>query len=521
MDELITRLYVFIKGIWKFRLLAVIVAWIVAIVGWMAVLKMPDNYEATARIYVDTQSIIRPLMEGITVSTNVQQQVSIMGRTLINRPNVERIIRMVDLDVQVADEKEKEQLITGLMDKIKFAATAGDNIFSISYDNSNPMLARDIVQSLLTIFVEEGLDGKKEDSSSALRFIDQQIAAYEEKLIAAENALTEFKQKNLGLLPGQGGDYYTQLVKAEEDLRQANLALKEAEQGRDAIRRQISGDEPVFVLDTFDVEEEIIANPQIDARIQNLNEQLDTMRLNYTEAHPDIVATRRLISQLEEQKKEEFKRNYSNNSDFGRNYSPLLQQLNVALADAEAVVASMVARVEEYSARYEKLKALSAAIPQVEAEFTQLNRDYNVNKANYEQLLDRRISARMSGELSSASGLLSFKIIDPPQVPEIPSGPNHRIMFTFVLFAALMAGIAAAFIISQIRPAFYSQNSLRDVTGLSVLGSVPMIWTAEQKQQRKQRLIIFGFSILLLAAIYMMLLLYFRKLGEVANMLPF
>ena len=390
-------------------------AWIVAIAGWMAVLKMPDNYEATARIYVDTQSIIRPLMEGITVSTNVQQQVSIMGRTLINRPNVERIIRMVDLDVQIASEKEKEQLITGLMDNIKFAATAGDNIFSISYDNNNPALARDIVQSLLTIFVEEGLDGKKEDSSSALRFIDQQIAAYEEKLIAAENALTDFKQKNLGLLPGQGGDYYTQLLKAEEDFRQAKLALKEAEQGRDAIRRQISGDEPVFVLDTFDAEEEIIANPQIDARIQNLNEQLDSLSLNYTEAHPDIIATRRLISQLEEQKKEEYKRNYANNSDFGKNYSPLLQQLNVALADSEAVVASMVARVEEYSARFEKLKALSAAIPQVEAEFTQLNRDYNVNKSNYEQLLERRISARMSGELSSASGLLSFKIIDPPK----------------------------------------------------------------------------------------------------------
>ena len=522
MDELITQLYVYLKGIWKYRLIAVIVAWVIAIAGWVMVLKLPDNYEASSRIYVDTQNIIRPLMEGMTVSTNVQQQVSIMGRTLISRPNVERIVRMVDLDLQIVNEKDKERMITGLMQEIKLGATTGDNIFTITYNNEDPVLARDIVQSLLTIFVEEGLDGKKGDSSSALRFIDQQIAAFEEKLIAAENALTEFKQRNLGLLPGQSGDYYTQLLNAEEVMKQAQLALKEAEKGRDAIKRQITGDEPVYVLEPFFAsEEEIIINPEIDTRIRNLNENLDSLRLNYTELHPDIVSTKRLIAQLEEQKKEEDKRNYSGTKDPGRNYSPMLQQLNVALADAEATVASITARVEEYTARYERLKSLSTAIPRVEAEFTQLNRDYNVNKDNYERLLERRASARMSGELTSASGLLSFRIIDPPQVPEIPVGPNHRMIFSFVFLASLLAGIAIAFVISQIRPAFYSQSSLREVTGIPVLGSVPMIWTDQQKANRKQRLFVFGFSILLLALIYMMLFLYFRKIEKIVDVLPF
>ncbi|MCP5243829.1 MAG: chain length-determining protein, partial [Burkholderiales bacterium] len=135
MDELITRLYVSIKGIWKYRFVAVIVAWMVAMAGWVVVLKLPDNFEASARIYVDTQNIIRPLMEGMTVSTNVQQQISIMGRTLISRPNVERVIRMVDLDVQITNEIEKERLVTNLMQEIKLGAAAGDNIFTITYNN--------------------------------------------------------------------------------------------------------------------------------------------------------------------------------------------------------------------------------------------------------------------------------------------------------------------------------------------------------------------------------------------------
>lgn len=524
MDELVTQLMIYVKGVWKYRLLAVIVAWLVAIVGWIMVFKMPDDYEASARIYVDTQNIIRPLMEGMTVSPNVQQQVSIMGRTLISRPNVERVVRMVDLDVQVANEKEKESLVTKLMNEIELGATTGDNIFTITYNNNNPVLARNVVQSLLTIFVEEGLDGRKGDSSSALRFIDQQIAAYEEKLIAAENALTEFKQKNIGLLPGQGGDYYAQLLKAEEEMKKAQLALKEAEQRRDAIKKQIRGDEPVFVLEPFSVEEEeTIVNPEIDARIAKLQESLDTLRLDYTELHPDVVATKRLITQLEEQKKEEAKRNSSGkrDQDPGRNYSPMLQQLNVALADAEAVVAAMAARVKELTERYENLKAKSNAIPRVEAEFTQLNRDYTVNKANYEQLLERRVSARMSGELTSASGLLSFKIIDPPQVPEAPDGPDRTMLFSLVFLAALSAGIGIAFVISQVRPSFYSQGNLREITGFPVLGSVPMIWTDEQKKQRKRRLFVFGCSILFLTLVYLMLLLYYKKIEKFIDMLPF
>ncbi len=512
MDELIAQLYVYIKGTWRYRWLAMTLAWIIAIAGWIVVYNLPDNYQASARIYVDTQSILRPLMQGMTVSPNAQQQVSIMSRTLINRPNIERIIRMVDLDITISNETERERLVTDLMSDIRLTAAGGDNIFTISINNEDPLLAKDIVQSLLTIFVEEGLDGKREDSSSALRFIDQQIAAYEAKLIAAENALTAFKQENLGLLPGQqGGDYYSQLIEAGERLRQAELALREAEQARNAIRKQITGDEPVFILEPFNTEAEVIVDLEIDSRIRSLKEDLDTLRLNFTDHHPDIIATMRLIEQLEVRKKTEAKSIHPT-GDPGKNYSPMLQQLNVALAESEAIVASMQARVEEYTGRYEHLKALSVAIPKVESEFTQLNRDYNVNKANYEQLLGRRISAQMSGELTSASGLLSFRIIDPPTVPDKPDGPNRPIFFSLVFLAALGIGIVSAFIISQIRPAFYSQSNLREVSELTVLGTVPMIWTDHEQIKQRRRLYAFGFSLLCLAGIYTFLMIFIDKI---------
>ncbi len=508
MDELIAQVLVYIKGTWKYRWVSIAIAWLVSMIGWTVVHQLPDDYEASARIHVDTQNILRPLMAGMTVSPNPEQQVAIMSRTLISRPNVERVIRMVDLDVKVTDDIAYDKLVTSLMKDIKLGAAGRENLFTISYSHKDPKLAKDIVQSLLTIFVEGGLENKKQDSTSALRFLDQQIASYEEKLIASETALTAFRQKNIGLMPGQSGDYYAQLTNALEELEKAKVALKEAERARDAVRRQVSGDETVLLLETHENVLERVINPEIDARIQALNLNLDNLRLNFTDLHPDIVATKRLIAQLEERKKEEAALIDPTAIDQGRNFSPMLQQLNIALTEAEAVVASMQARVSEYTNRYERLKSMSSMIPTVEAELTQLSRDYSVNKANYEKLLERRASAEISGELTSTTGLMSFRIIDPPVVPEVPSGPDRRKLYSFVFIGALLAGIGVAFIISQIRPTFHSQTDLRQVTGLAILGTIPMVWTDQEKSKRRNRLYVFGLSLLVLMALYTTLMIY-------------
>ena len=498
MEELITQLLTYLKGTWKYRWFAAVTAWVVALAGWIIVYKLPDDYQASARIYVDTQSVLKPLMSGMTAPPNLEQQVSIMSRTLISRPNVERVMRMVDLDIKAKTVKDHEQYVNELMSQIKIGTTRQDNLFTISYSNDNPKLAKDIVQSLLTIFVEGSLGDKKQDSASAIRFIDEQIKAYEEKLIAAESALKSFKQKNIGLMPSQGGDYISKLSEAANSVNQAKLELREAEQARDAIKKQISDDDPGVMMEQA---QSSIVNPELDARIQALNKNLDALRLNYTERHPDILSTKRLIAQLEERKKEEAKL-VKHSSDPGKNYSPMLQQLNIALTEAEARVASMRARVAEYSARYTHLKSLSNAVPEVEADLAQLNRDYDVNKSNYEKLLERRETAKMSGEMSSTTELMTFRIIDPPTLPQIPAGPDRPRLFSLVFLASLLAGIGVAFMMSQIRPTFHSQSSLREITGRPILGTVAMIWTDQEKNKRKRRLYAFGLSLLFLLGLY-------------------
>ena len=109
MQSILIQLGDYFWGAWRFRWLMLGLVWLLSIVGWVYVSGMPENYQATARIYVDTNSILRPLLKGLTVQPNLKQRTALVSRTLLSRPNLEKLIRMTDLDLQVRVEVGWEQ----------------------------------------------------------------------------------------------------------------------------------------------------------------------------------------------------------------------------------------------------------------------------------------------------------------------------------------------------------------------------------------------------------------------------
>jgi len=283
---------------------------------------------------------------------------------------------------------------------------------------------------------------------------------------------------------GGGRDYYARLIEAQSALSGATLELKEAENSRDAIKKELAGDTQIpSLLD--DKSADVGVHPEIDVRVQALEQKLDELRLNYTEEHPDIIAMVRAIAQLKEQKKAEAKLRKPS----APVQDPVHQQLTVSLASAEANVAAMKARVAEYNRRHNELKAAANAVPQVDAEYTQLTRDYEVNKKNYENLLTRRESAQISGDMETRASVMDFRVIDPPQVPAVPKAPNRELLMSLVLLVALGGGLGGAFLISQIWPTFNDERRLREVGGQRVLGTVVMARTDAQKARWTRGLI--------------------------------
>lgn len=513
MHEVLAKLMSYLRAMWLRRWYGVIAAWVIALAGWTWVYMTPNRYEATARVYIDTQSILKPLMSGLTVAPNMDQIVTMMTRTLISRPNMEKVARMTDLDVTAKTPKEMEALLDGLANDIKLEAARGDNLYVIRYQHRDPETAKKVVQSLLTILVETSLGTKRKDTDTAKRFIQDQLKSYEEKLVASENALKDFKQKHVGLMPGEGGDYFAKLAAAQQALSEAQLALREAESRRDQLKRQLADERPELGKDA---EPAVAANPEIDARIQEQQRRLDQLRLVYTDRHPDVVATKRLIEQLEQQKKEEAKNRKPTAASAASSPNPFYQQLGISLAEAEANVASLRARVGELAARHAQLKQAVNMVPQVEAELTQLTRDYEVQKANYEQLLKRLESAEISEQMESKTEVIDFRVVDPPRVPSKPAFPNRPLLFSLVLLVAVGGGIALAFLVSQIIPVIPDRTALRALGDYPILGSVSMVWNAAQKRQRRRGLVAYAASVAGLFGAYGVLMAAMALLGRAA-----
>jgi polysaccharide chain length determinant protein (PEP-CTERM system associated) len=481
MNELIEQIGAITRGMWKYRWSGVVVAWVVAAVATVAVFRIPDKFEARARVYVDTQSILKPLMAGLAVQPNVDQQVGMLSRTLISRPNVEKLVRMADLDLGATTRQQQEELVDELTAALRISSTGRDNLYTLSFSHEDQEKAKRVVQALLSIFIESGLGASRRDNVSAKQFLDDQIASYERQLDEAEARMLAFRLRNIDLKGVDGRDSASRLSEISDQLNRARLELREVENARAAARSQLDAERKRQSSLATDESSIPVATPEIDARIEAQKRNLDTLLTRFTDQHPDVVMTRRLLKDLEAQKVKEVQAlrqsAMSAPPSAGGNsvQNVALLELSRVVAATEVQAASLRARVGEYEARMAKAREDMKLAPQLETEAAQLNRDQALLKKNYEALIASRQSAEMSGQLDSAAGLADFRVIEPPRVSPKPVSPNRFALVPLALAAALGAGLFVAFVISQLRPAVFSASDLRQKTGLPVLGVVSMV----------------------------------------------
>ncbi len=513
MQELIEQLLGYLKGIWNKRWYAMAIVWIICLAGWGYIYKMPDQFQSTGKLYIDTQSLLRPLLRGLAIQTNVEQQIRLMVKTLLTRPNVIKIINIADLDHYVETDEQMDKLIKSLQGKIKISKTGRENLYTISVNDPDPEIAQRIVQATLTVFVENTLGEGREESDSARKFIDKQIKEYEKRLVQAEQRLKDFKQQNYEML-SSGQDYYGRMKSDMEQLKQTELQLKEAIEQKNALEEELEDLEDD--LDSYDLIPKsaggsgLAVSSSYDARIEKLKADLDNYLINYTEKHPDVISTRRVLKELEAKRAKEIAQYKAQLKKSGKDdvvsedvsNNPVYQQLKISLGQANAQVKTLQIRVDEFKKRYEEMKKLVNTIPEIDAKLVALNRDYGVTKGQYNKLLQRRESARISRSVDQTTDSVQFRVIEQPRVIEEPVGPNRILLSSIVLVVALGVGIGFAFVLSQVKPVFNSVNSISSATSYPILGSVSAISSPVQRHRRLMMVLTFFLLLLALFAVY-------------------
>jgi len=279
-------------------------------------------------------------------------------------------------------------------------------------------------------------------------------------------------------------------------LSQARLELREAENAREAAKKQMEAEKSqnadITTRSLLQESAMSVATPELDSRIDAQRRNLDALLQRFTEQHPDVVNARRLIKELEDLKKKEVrelrKAAMANPTSPGSNNSLAYQELSRVLATTEVQVASLRARVNEYEARFARAREAMKTAPQIEAEYAQLNRDYEINKKNYNDLVSRRESASLSVDLDNVTGVADFRLIDPPRTSPKPVAPNRLLLMPLALLAALASGLGVTFLLSQIRAVFYDAQVMSESLGLPLLGVVSLVMDHDSSQRRKTEL---------------------------------
>lgn len=465
--------------LWRHKWTALAACWFVCLVGWAAVMAMPRQYESNARAFVNVNGLLAPLLKGLVIDTNITETSDYLRQTLLSRPNLEQVLHLAQLDVGKT-QVQKDALIAGLATAVTVRPQAKD-LFTISYSNTDPVVAKNVVESLLTIFAEKAASSSRVEMEKARKFLDDQIANHEQQLRAAEQRRADFLKNYRDYLadPTSG---VPRVQALQQQMLEARLAYNQAVVTRDSLQAQLKEIPQFLTIDSpiMAANGRLLSGNAPATRLAQAKANLDALRQKYTDKHPDVVAAKNEVADL--QKLVDASAETSTPGD-GRDRigNPTYDAIRLKLVDVQTVIQAARQRLDQASTEFNQAKLLTADLPDIDAKAKDLDRDYDVVKKNHDELVSRREAATLSQAADDQADRTQFRIVDPPLVPVIPSSPNLPIMFSLVFLIGIGAGVGVPILIEQIRATFSSALSLRSM-GLPVLGTVTLVSRASARR---------------------------------------
>ena len=514
-----------VRGMGRYRWRSVIVMWVVGVLGTIGVYSLPDTYRASARIFVDTETAIQPILQGIAAPSDVMSEVTVVTREMVSRPILAEVARATGLQHRAVTDEDFDNLLVTLSNRIEVSGSL-ENIYSIAYADFDRHMAIKVVDSLVNTFVQKSLGGNWSESDQAQEFLRQRIAEYEQRLTEAEDRVAEFKRRNAAVMPRPGADHYSRMQAMKLDLQETDSRLQLAEQRREELIRQLEGEEPTFGIMSSRTSQGTTGNDFTSATIRDLEAQLEVLRLQYTDRHPRIGQLLETIESLKQQQAEIRARNASaegpsvGSSNQSLALNPVYQNMRIQLTNAEVEIASLRTQRLQQQNSIDELQRLVDTVPQVEAELGRLNRDYDVVKIKYEQLLQQLESADIGKDVKNSIDEILFRVIEPPYADVKPAGPFRGLLMIGVFVVAVGAALAVAFFFNLLNPVYFASRTVAASTGIPVLGSVNLAMTAEDIKRIRNQKIGVTFAVATFVACIALVSVFANQLGELFRLIP-
>jgi uncharacterized protein involved in exopolysaccharide biosynthesis len=485
---------------WPYRWIGYFAAVVIAAGTALVVVALPDQYQAQARVYINSDTLLQPLLQGMAIENRPEGQAFALQQTLLSDTNLLRTMSLADPKFSQQSPGKRLSEASSVRSRVEIIGT-GQNLFSISYYDINPKKAKDVVHAFVTLFIETNVERARKDLENASDFMDVQVKEYEKKIAELTDRMANLRVEEINLA-GQGG-YATRLETARAALAQAAIDQQLARQTRAVIQSKLDrGDYNASDIPPLPLTGGTQGSGSVIDRVNLLQSQLAELRQTRTDKHPDVVAVRREL--------DEYERLYGD--DPGQLIlaapalpvrSPLPREAEVAgpyaataeppgpaptqlnkprreapaglrmrLLQANYAVAEAGQRAERAKGELEALAEMMKGAPTSRSELSDLDRNYKILQENYDQLIRRRESAAISQAANSSITTELFRIIEPPSEPNGPTGPDRALFLMVGGLASIAAGGLVAYLLGLLRGAYVSAAEIETGVGLPVIGTV-------------------------------------------------
>jgi len=501
LHEIYQQIKAIVYGIWRKRWFMIGTAWLISLVGWGAISTMPYRYEASARIFVDAESLLPQIAGNLGIEFDIGRKIEVIKKTLVSRSNLETIIRRSDyLDRLATNGAEMDGLVNILARDINIISL-DEGLYRIEFEVSDNRLtdrqraevARTVVANLLSFFRDGTSENGNDEIANAADLLEGSINDIGERLSAAEAAHAKFKQDNIEYLGNV--DFSTRLEKARSDLKDTRSQISELKVAQKTLERQLESVPATIKAPKSSSSGGSGSRDPLDERIADLQKKLDSLRsLGYLDRHPDVRTVSGQIKALEAERAEKQKAlqaELSGAVEAGKSSTlttetpnRLYEQLMLENISTLSQISQLEAREQQQIATVQELDERAKRVPEIEAEESKLKRGYETLRRQHNNLLKEKGDLDLRSSIETTGKQVSFRVVEDPVTPHNPSGPPRLLFMSAVFVGALVAGFGVALVLSQLRPVVITVEQLRAHFDMPVLGNVTRALSDDETRQR-------------------------------------
>jgi len=493
-----------VRALWK-RKLWVLVLWLLVSAATVPLVRrLPVVYRAQSVILIEGQRIPERYVAA-TVNDELHHRLSRLVQQIQSYENLVEMIERFNLYPAERKVLPQEEIVQRMREDIAVELVKGWDrtdapAFTISYEGSNPELVARVANEIRERFIMENLKIRGEQALGTSAFLESQLKAAREHLEKQEARLSEYKRQYTGQLPEQADTLMAMLNRLQVQLQGVQEQVRHNHEEKAMLTNTLAAAESSVDAFTTMAErvraaEGKVVSPGV-SKAEEAEARLAALRQRYRDDHPDVrraaaeAERQRLLAQAAPPAEPEGAGTTAGSAllptapagpeiaiaETLRRQSERVQSLKAQIALNEENSKTLGESKERVLAEITDVQRRVQNLPLREQEMAKEIRDYDISKANYQSLLNKRMDADVAAEMETRQKAERFTVLDVARVPEKPIRPRRELLLGGGCFTGLLLGMLLGFAVEMKDNTVLGEWELPP--GTPILGRVSTIATS-------------------------------------------